>query len=147
MKDVFKALLAYGANPNADSRIMAEAILNKRPEMPELLLEHGLDPNLGMFLFDAVDQGNLPLAEALIRKGAKVNEDDYVGVGTALMAAAENNNRAMVKLLLQNGADPTITAKFHDPPLRSAKDPEIRRMLRNALNECKAGTRKCEEQP
>lgn len=147
MKELFQALLAYGANPNADSRIMEEAILNHRPEMPGLLLEHGLDPNLGMFLFHAVDQGNLALAEALIRKGAKVNEDDFVGGGTALMAATENNNRAMVKLLLENGADPTIAAKFHDAPLQSAKDPEIRRMLRNALNECKAGTRKCEKQP
>jgi hypothetical protein len=143
-KDLVKELLAYGANPNADGSIMSNAISGSDPDIPWLLLDHGVDPN---FLFDAVERGNLSLAEALIRKGARINDNGYVSVGTALMAAAEDNNREMVKLLLQNGADPTITAKFHDPPLRSTTDPEIKRMLRIALDECKAGTHRCAEKP
>jgi ankyrin repeat protein len=147
LKDLVKALLAYGANPNADFSIMANATNGKDSDILMLLLHHGLDPNLGAFLHDAVDRGNLLLAETLIRKGARVNEDENVGRGTPLMTAAEDNDRKIVKLLLENGADPTITAKFHDPPLRSTTDAEIKRMLRIALSECKAGTRKCEEQP
>jgi hypothetical protein len=79
----------------------------------------------------------------LIKKGADVNFDDAVGRGTALMGAAEDNNRDMVRLPLKYGADPTASAKFRESPLVSTHDPEIKRMLRQAIRECTSGTRKC----
>jgi ankyrin repeat protein len=143
LTDVVRALLTRGADPNRGDHILANAVLGRNTEIPGLLLAHGADPNIGNPLQCAVEEGKMSVAAELIRNGADVNYNDYVGVGTALLTAAENDNREMVKLLLKHGADPTIEAKFHDPPLQSTNDPEIKRMLQVALRECNAGTRKC----
>ena len=135
--------LAQGADPYVSADILYIAISNRFSEILRLLLDNGADANLGEPLFAAVDKNNLPIAEELIKKGADVNFDDAVGRGTALMGAAEDNNRDMVRLLLRYGADPTASAKFHESPLVSTHDPEIKRMLRQAIRECMAGTRKC----
>jgi hypothetical protein len=44
LKDVVKDLLAYGADPNANSNIMAYAVDGKDLEIPQLLLAHGANP-------------------------------------------------------------------------------------------------------
>ena len=53
--------------------------------------------------------------KALIEKGANVNYNDAVNVGTALMDAVEDNNRAMVKVLWTLVRTQLSSAKFHDP--------------------------------
>ncbi len=142
--ELVQELLNRGADPDLQPCLVV-AIANGLPEIARLLLGSGADPNLRFPLDLAASQGDIPMAEELIRKGADVNYNDYVGVGTALMAAAEGSKREMVRLLLRHGADPTVQAKFHDPALVSAADPEIKKMLEQALRECETGARKCEE--
>ncbi len=57
----------------------------------------------------ALTQGPSPndLAQALIAKGADVNQASREGI-TALMVAAGHNNAAMIGLLLNAGADPSL---------------------------------------
>ncbi|HEY1342547.1 MAG TPA: ankyrin repeat domain-containing protein [Bryobacteraceae bacterium] len=143
--DVVRELLSHGADPDIGDLPLTLAILNKKPDIAMVLLDRGADPNLGNALHAAVEVNSLPLAEALIRKGADVNENAYLAGGTPLMYAAGDGKREMVKLLLQHGADPTIMAKFEGPALKLARDSEIRRMLQAAVAECKAGKRRCEQ--
>jgi len=63
----------------------------------------------GSTLVDAVASGNLESVDRLIEEGHDVDafgKDDW----TPLTTAVENNNTEMVRLLLQNGADPNKTA-------------------------------------
>jgi ankyrin repeat protein len=145
LTEVVQQLLARGADPNLfANQILTNAIFRDQA-ITRLLLDHGAVPD-SQALYAAVDTNNASIAEELIRKGADVNYDDFVGRGTALMGAVEDGRRQMVSLLLRYGADPTIEAKFHDRPLKSATDPQIKRMLVQALAECRS-TRKCEGQP
>lgn len=144
-------LIQKGADPNLDNgSILDTAIMNNREEIAEFLLDHGADPRtpgddgVSRALHEAVGVKNIHLLEKLIAKGANVNENDYVGGGTPLQRAAEDNQLEIVKLLLAHGADPTLTAKFHDPPMDAATDPEVKTVLKRAIAECQSRQRKCE---
>lgn len=54
-----------------------------------------------------------------VPKGIPPNQQDFFG-RTALLIAIENRNHHMVKYLLDNGADVTLTNNFHHTPLHYA---------------------------
>jgi uncharacterized protein len=96
----------------------------------ELLLQHGADiratvegggyPGVTVLML-AVHSGHLDVAKVLLAKGANVNAVDQ-GRRSALTfaAAARSNRAALVKLLLQHGADPRLRSKMGESPLLSA---------------------------
>jgi hypothetical protein len=145
-----QTLVERGADPNlSDGQILELAIVNDHIDIASFLLDHGADPDAfnsgeAHALYDAVAIGNIPLIEKIISKGANINDNDYVAAGTALIRAAEDNQFEIVKLLLDRGADPTIKAKFHDSPMEATSDPEIKRLLSEAIASCRSGVRKCE---
>ena len=59
--------------------------------------------------------GNLEQVQRAIAEGNDVNASDDIGY-TALHAAAENNHVAIVKLLLQHGADVTAAVTSGETP-------------------------------
>lgn len=59
-------------------------------------------------LITAVNSGKVKAVSALLAAGAEVNAPDAEG-NTALMHAVVNGHYAMVKLLLEQGADPALT--------------------------------------
>lgn len=65
------------------------------------------DTNYNEKFFEAVVKGDAASAEDSLRHGADVNCIDKKGY-TGLITAAYNNNKAMVVLLLEWGADPAI---------------------------------------
>jgi ankyrin repeat protein len=119
--DLASLLLNKGANPNvADSSGMtalyaatdmrAPANMMTRPDpklrdeidaagVVKVLLAHGADPNLR-------------LKKPIIGRHNNLLGDTSLGDGTTpLMRAAKANDLAIIKLLLDGGADPTITLK------------------------------------
>jgi len=107
------ALLAEGANPNAMWR-------NKKPYTWQDFGKQmvGIDPRAGegghTALMLAAQDGQLPLAKALIDAGADVNRRDGEG-STALHWAARStkpDSGAIILLLATNGAD--LKAKSRD---------------------------------
>ncbi len=142
-----QALLARGANPNLGSgQALRKAAFLDEFEILRLLLDHGADPNLQpgeSALEIAIERNNVAAVKELIEKGAAINYNDYVGVGTALMDAVETNNINLVSILLDAGADPTIEAKFHDPVFSSAKNPTLKALIARALLACHSGHRVC----
>jgi ankyrin repeat protein len=134
----------------SEGAILDDAITTRHPEIADFLLDHGADPStpgvLGksQTLYLAVKSGDVHLIEKVIAKGADVNENDYVGAGTPLIRAAMDNNVAIVKLLLDHGADPTAEAKFCGPALQVTSSPEIKKLLTEAIAGCQSGARKCE---
>jgi ankyrin repeat protein len=81
-------------------------------QMVRLLLEHGADPNQSTYfgnpLSHACWSDSLEAAKVLIARGAKVNARDALADFTPLhwAAGAESAHPQLVKLLLDNGADP-----------------------------------------
>ena len=145
-----QTLVEKGADPNlSNGQILETAIKNNHEDIANFLLDCGADPNISDMggshaLCAAVEKRSIPLIEKLISKGADVNENDYVGGGTPLLCAAEDNQLEIVKVLLDHGADPTIEAKFHGSPIQATSDPEIKKILSEAIASCRSGARKCE---
>ncbi len=117
-------LLKRGANPNAvykypglperKKTIIAAAIENNIPEMVELLLQAGADPDSrsrtlsiikDSILFEAIEVDNEQIVALLLRYGANPNFKNELEK-TPLLLAVEKGNPEIVKLLLQAGADP-----------------------------------------
>ena len=84
-------------------------------EVVELLLELGMKPNTSSHTGDtplmaAASDGSPKVARLLIKAGAKVNAANKQNK-TALMYAAEGyKNGDILKVLLENGADPYLKA-------------------------------------
>ena len=130
-------LLQKGADPNLpDGDPLIDAIVNHHRDTALLLLRSGANPDPAgpnlqppMPLYEAAAEGNLDVLRALLEKGASVNLNDYVGGGTALIAAIENNHPDVVELLLEHTADPSIGGKFHGYPLEIAKEEKNEKVL------------------
>jgi ankyrin repeat protein len=63
---------------------------------------------------------NLLLLRQLLDKKPKVNDVDVEG-RTALYHAVEHHNTEIVKLLVENGADPKLSANNHISPVLLAE--------------------------
>jgi ankyrin repeat protein len=139
--DAVVLLLRHGANPNGldpsrDAPPLLMALFRHQPEAARMLLAVGADPNVVGDEGDSplrwcVERGDLEMAATLLRCGAAKTIDGAGGPSgmTALGRAASQLNIAMLKFLLQAGADPKaldadrLTA-FERLPSRSSAEPE-----------------------
>lgn len=88
---------------------------------------------LGPPLSFAVSSNNLPQAECLLKMGKDANAPDGTGT-TPLVAAINQGNTTMVRLLLKHGANPN-TVRHWEKPLdvaRAKGNPTIIKLLENA---------------
>ena len=106
-------LLNARADVNVKNRYdvppLALACTNANPRMVDLLLEAGADPKAAPagepVLMTAARTGNVDAVKALLGRGAEVNTPEPLRGQTALMWAAIENHPAVVRHLLENGAD------------------------------------------
>lgn len=93
------------------------AIESEKNEISTLLLEYGADPSLrdrrsdATALHYAAAKGNLDIGRSILDNHALILEYKDIQQKTALHIACENGKAAMVKLLLDHGAD--IRARDH----------------------------------
>ena len=127
-------LLSKGANVNARSWIgrtplLVAASSDGSTEIARLLIEKGAvvgarDESGFSVLEAAATMNNVEVARLLLANGADPNTPDDSGF-TPLLQAAANGDRsaAMVKLLLEHGADPNATCR---DKLRTVKNGTVR---------------------
>jgi ankyrin repeat protein len=92
------------------SQELFQAIAQRDLAGVQSLLARGADPNaLDSLEFTALSNaaatGQVPIVEALLRAGAKLDASTPYGTGTALARAAATGSVPVVKLLLSRGAD------------------------------------------
>ena len=131
--DIIKELVKAGANVNAvNVQCLGEtplfiAVMDENPSLKvvEELLNSGADPNYAtrssgtsvLHIAVSPDPGFeenknnkkdiVKIIEKLIEKGADLNAQNYFGK-TPLMTAAEREEKTLMKILLEAGADPFI---------------------------------------
>jgi len=126
-----KLLIKHGADMNmrgigGGTPLMVACIV-QRTNTTKLLLQTGADVNLkgtngtsALMLVAGDTNPNLPLLRQLLDKKPKVNDVDVEG-RTALYHAVEHHNAEIAKLLMENGADPKISANNHISPFLLAQ--------------------------
>jgi ankyrin repeat protein len=97
--------------PNKEGeRPLPIAIRYNRPELVQLLLQRGANPNLageGLPVVDAADRADPRILEAILKAGANPNAMSPNG-NTALCRASYNGHKQNVQLLLDHGANPEL---------------------------------------
>ncbi len=117
-------LLSHGANPNSDRQTLIYqplALAARNPndsiEMIELFLRHGSQIDRSGALIVASQYGNLEAVRCLISYGANVNLIRYTDTiiftrpnqaESGLHRAIKGGHKAVVTLLLENGADMSL---------------------------------------
>jgi ankyrin repeat protein len=114
--ETVKALLAGGANPNAQESSAGQtalmwALSSRQAAAVDELVKHGADVQLASKtgftpLMFAAQQGDVDSGRILIRAGAKANDAQPKSGLTPLLIASAMGNAKAVDLLLDNGADP-----------------------------------------
>lgn len=106
---LIKMLLQAGADPNygstPDRTPLNLSVAWSRKDILVLLLEAGADPSLENPLANALRSGKEDMAEILLRHGASLKG---AAGGKCLRAAAYGATPAMVRKLLDAGADPRL---------------------------------------
>jgi ankyrin repeat protein len=110
-----KLLLDHGARVDARAMVLAAMVPGSRQTL-ELLHLHGgsVNAEVGGYtaLMAAAYSGDLDAATWLVGHGANVKAQTEAGC-TALHGAAVSGNAALVKLLLDQGADPNV--RYQEP--------------------------------
>lgn len=144
--EIAKILLAAGADLDAQSEEeetpTVVAVYAGEPAMVHLFLERGADleraTSLGVTpLIAAVQQHRADMAIDLIDHGANVNARQDAQHPTVLMLAVEREQEAVVKRLLQQGADAGIRLDDGTSALDLAKSDAMRKLLTSAGQETK----------
>ena len=119
--EVARVLLEAGADPNIANELgigpLMIAIENGATGIVRLLLDRGADPNLRREngetpLMTAARLGQVQVMRQLLHRGADPDAKDRKFGQTALMWAAGHPDA--VRLLLDQGADPSVTTKSWD---------------------------------
>jgi ankyrin repeat protein len=125
-REMVNELLKHGAKVGGRTVLgattLAEAIQTNDSELVIQLLQAGADPNIGndddeMPLMLAARQGSLPMVEALVKAGAKINAREKFRGQSALMWAVANNTAgavAVTDFLIKNGAEVDFRAAAND---------------------------------
>ena len=108
---IVKLLLKHGANVNTQNdQALISAIENSNLDIVRLLLEYGADIHAqnDQVLISAIKYSNMlsgtEIVQLLLEYGADANAHD----GQALIRAIDRGSLAIIKLLLNNGADITM---------------------------------------
>ncbi|MEI0516982.1 ankyrin repeat domain-containing protein [Brachyspira murdochii] len=139
--EIFKTLVENGANINKvndrGEPLIVDAIRRERFDIVKYLVDKGIDPTMKYtdyrsipfsLLAAAVNNNDTKIAEYLIDKGADVNtkaiidnymendmtsnsKDDSKEAVNLILAAIENENTSLVKLLIEKGADTSVVDK------------------------------------
>jgi len=106
-----RLLLAHGADATWGGRwgsVLGDAVFGKKLAMVKLVVEAGADVNGGFGFVNvlqcAAEGGDVEVVRYLLQKGAKVNAPCEWN-HTPLVEAVKENHTAVVKLLLEHGAD------------------------------------------
>lgn len=123
-------------------RLLHVAAMRQDPELVEVLLAYGADPNGRSYSFEtplhtAVKYPNSDCIALLIEAGADVGAMSSSG-HTPLHFAAAGRNPAAVTLLLQAGADPATKDRFGQKPQDMA-DQQCRSILDEAERAIREG--------
>jgi ankyrin repeat protein len=130
--DVAQALLAKKANPNAVNDFgampLTEAARLNDDRLVKMLLDAGAkvdsaNPDDETALMLAIKNGNLQMAETLVKAGASVNRIEKFHNQTPLIYAAGGGHSAIVKLLLSKDADVRPRALYTDWPSQVTSEP------------------------
>lgn len=122
-------LLRAGADPNRKNRYgvtpLPLAAGNGDAKMVALLLEHRADPNATIgegetALMAAARAGSREAVNALVARGARVDEQEHAFGQTAVMLAAIENHAEVVQALADAGANLDVTSF-------EIKTPEVKR--------------------
>ena len=114
--DTVKLLVSKGAqisSVNKGRSPIQVACGNSNREIIEYLLDHGADLSVGQDseigspLHWSVGEHRVEISRLLLEHGADVNMPNMYGV-TPLILAAAGTDSAMIKLLLEFHADPTV---------------------------------------
>lgn len=110
---LIRFLLEIETDPNGDNAVyppLIMAAMSNNMEALSLLMEYNVD----VFMFTkqhvsaihmAAYHGNVEIVEILLKAGVPPDHHDPVAKLTPLVAAASSDQKEVVKLLLQNGAD------------------------------------------
>ena len=129
MYEFVKLLLENGVDPNIPNtilygdaiykteEIMEYALGYGTPEMMDLLLKHGADPNKYHCLVRACEKGWK--LDSLLKAGADPNRGPLTGY-TPLVTAVKMNSPEKIEALIIHGADPNIRSQYFGTPLKYA---------------------------
>jgi uncharacterized protein len=129
---ILEADLNLGINAditlNDDRTALGNAVLNNKPEIVKILLQHKADPNIKIngnsyMLIEAAYGGYSEVADLLIRHNANVNCRKQDGSGiTPLMFACIQGNVNIVQKLINANADPNLKSMQQSTALDYANE-------------------------
>jgi ankyrin repeat protein len=140
--DLVERLLKAGAKPSVanafNSTPLAEAAAVGNAAIIRLLVGAGADPNSsnpeGQTALMAVARtGHVEAARALLDAGARVNAVEQWGGQSALMWAAAQKQPAMVKLLIERGADVNVRGMSREWERRITAEPRPKDLHRGGF--------------
>jgi ankyrin repeat protein len=125
-REMVNELLKHGAKVGGRTQLgataLTEAIQTNDDDLVIQVLQAGADPNVGndddqMPLMLAARTGSMPMVEALVKAGAKVNTREKFRGQSALMWAVGSNTpgaAAVTDFLIQHGAEVDFRAAAND---------------------------------